>query len=59
MDEFDEVVEDTCNVAALAAATRGDWTAVRVVNAVRDPANRVSVERLSLAVLRATAVPDA
>ena len=56
MDEFDEVVEDTCNLAALAASARGDMTAVRVANAVKDPVNRVSVERLSLAVLRATGV---
>lgn len=59
MDEFEEVVEDTCDLAALAASVRGDFTAVRVALTVKDPANRVSVERLSLAVLRATGVDRA
>lgn len=53
MDEFEEVLAEACGAALSVAIARGDGTAMRVIQAVQNPANRTSMERLARAVVEA------
>lgn len=50
---FEEALLGACSEALSVAIARGDWTAVRVIQAVQKPVNRESMERLARVVIEA------